>query len=57
MRLVYLPSYSPDLNPIEEGFSAMKAWIRNHWDYILGDDRLVLVPGLKSFDSTLPASI
>jgi transposase len=27
MRLVYLPAYSPDFNPIEEGFSAMKAWI------------------------------
>ncbi|KAI9069407.1 hypothetical protein FKP32DRAFT_1535830, partial [Trametes sanguinea] len=26
--LVYLPQYSPDLNPIEEGFSCMKAWIR-----------------------------
>jgi transposase len=26
-RLLYLPPYSPDFNPIEEGFSAMKAWI------------------------------
>lgn len=29
-RLVYLPAYSPDFNPIEEGFSAMKAWIRRN---------------------------
>jgi hypothetical protein len=28
MHLVYLPPYSPDYNPIEEGFLAMKAWIR-----------------------------
>jgi len=28
MRLLYLPPYSPDFNPIEEGFSIMKAWIR-----------------------------
>jgi transposase len=28
VRLVFLPAYSPDLNPIEEGFSAFKAWVR-----------------------------
>lgn len=37
MRLVYLPAYSPDLNPIEEGFSAMKAWIRQNRDYLLSE--------------------
>ena len=26
--LVFLPPYSPDLNPIEEVFSKIKAWIR-----------------------------
>jgi hypothetical protein len=36
MRLVYLPAYSPDFNPIEEGFSAMKAWIRRNREYVLG---------------------
>jgi hypothetical protein len=30
VKLAYLPAYSPDLNPIEEGFSAMKAWIRRY---------------------------
>lgn len=34
MRLAYLPAYSPDLNPIEEGFSAMKAWIRRHAHFV-----------------------
>jgi hypothetical protein len=29
-RLVYLPPYSPDLNPIEEAFSSIKAWLRRH---------------------------
>ncbi|KAJ7041414.1 hypothetical protein C8F04DRAFT_878247, partial [Mycena alexandri] len=29
----YLPPYSPDFDPIEEGFSSMKAWIRAHRDY------------------------
>lgn len=29
-KLVYLPPYSPDFNPIEEAFSALKAWLRRH---------------------------
>ena len=28
VRLEYLPPYSPDYNPIEESFSALKAWMR-----------------------------
>ena len=27
----FLPPYSPDYNPIELSFSALKAWIRRHW--------------------------
>ncbi|KIJ05517.1 hypothetical protein PAXINDRAFT_93379 [Paxillus involutus ATCC 200175] len=41
MRLIYLPPYSPDFNPIEESFSAIKAWIRANRDYArseLSDD-------------------
>lgn len=30
-KLLYLPPYSPDLNPIEEFFSELKAYIRRHW--------------------------
>lgn len=37
MRLVYLPAYSPDLNPIEEAFSCIKSWIRCNRDYVLGE--------------------
>lgn len=33
MRLEYLPPYSPDFDPIEEGYSAIKAWIRNNRNY------------------------
>lgn len=29
-RLIYLPPYSPDLNPIEETFSFLKVWLRRH---------------------------
>jgi transposase len=28
MRLLYLPAYSPDFNPIELAFSSIKAWLR-----------------------------
>lgn len=34
MRLLYLPAYSPDLNPIEEAFSCIKAYARRHRDII-----------------------
>ncbi|KAJ2913748.1 hypothetical protein MD484_g6667, partial [Candolleomyces efflorescens] len=37
MRLVFLPAYSPDFNPIEEAFSAIKAWIRANRDYVRGE--------------------
>ncbi|KZP27725.1 hypothetical protein FIBSPDRAFT_672021, partial [Athelia psychrophila] len=35
IHLPYLPAYPPDFNPIEEGFSAMKAWLRRNRDYSL----------------------
>ena len=30
-KLVYLPPYSPDLNPVEELFAEAKAFIQRHW--------------------------
>jgi hypothetical protein len=30
VKLIYLPAYSPDYNPIEEMFSFVKAYIRRH---------------------------
>jgi transposase len=29
-KLIFLPPYSPDYNPIEQAFSSVKAWIRRH---------------------------
>jgi hypothetical protein len=29
-KLVFLPTYSPDFNPIEHTFSAMKAYLRRN---------------------------
>ena len=33
-RLVYLPSYSPDFNPIELAFSTIKQWLRSNHDRV-----------------------
>lgn len=32
VQIIFLPPYSPDLNPIEEAFSKFKAWIRRNYD-------------------------
>jgi transposase len=31
VKLMYLPSYLPDLNPIEEFFAELKAFIKRSW--------------------------
>jgi transposase len=31
VKLVFLPPYSPDLNPIEEFFSDLKRFIKKNW--------------------------
>jgi transposase len=33
IQVEYLPPYSPFLNPIEESFADLKAWIRRHWKW------------------------
>jgi transposase len=33
MKLVYLPPYSPDLNPLEEFFAELKSFNRRNWNY------------------------
>jgi transposase len=32
VKLIYLPPYSPDLNPIEEFFAELKQFIKRRWD-------------------------
>jgi transposase len=47
-RLVYLPPYSPDFNPIEEAFSAIKAWLRRHEHEYIGAETLPYLIHLAS---------
>ena len=37
MKLQFLPTYSPDLNLIEEAFSCIKAWIRGNRDCVCSE--------------------
>lgn len=37
VKLVYLPPYSPDLNPIEEFFAELKGFIKRNWGYYEAD--------------------
>lgn len=32
VKLMYLPPYSPDLNPIEDLFSELKRFIKRKWN-------------------------
>ncbi|KAI9148659.1 hypothetical protein HJFPF1_08368 [Paramyrothecium foliicola] len=32
VKVLFLPPYSPDFNPIEEFFAELKAYIKKHWD-------------------------
>lgn len=33
-RVVFLPPYSPDFNPIETAFSTIKSWIKRNRDFM-----------------------
>jgi len=41
VRIIYLPPYSPDLNPIEEAISKIKAWIQRNYDVFLPGDGIL----------------
>lgn len=32
-KVIYLPPYSPDFNPIETAFSSLKAWFKRYRDF------------------------
>ena len=38
--VIFLPPYSPDVNPIEETFASIKSYLRTHEDSIQSDNDL-----------------
>lgn len=36
VKLLHLPPYSPDFNPIKEFFAELKAFIRRNWQIFIG---------------------
>lgn len=43
VQIEYLPPYSPDLNPIKEAFSKIKAFIRRNNDVFLSAPNAAIV--------------
>ena len=41
VRVIFLPPYSPDLNPIEEAISKIKAFIRRNYDLFTPGDEIL----------------
>ncbi|CAB4404830.1 unnamed protein product [Rhizophagus irregularis] len=42
-RVLYLPPYSPDFNPIETAFSALKSWLKRYRDLVDYFDPIYLI--------------
>jgi transposase len=42
-KILYLPPYLPDLNPIETAFSALKSWLRRYRDFANYFDPIYLI--------------
>ena len=51
--LEFLPPYSPDLNPIEEAFSAIKQYLRRNRDFV--ENELLAEPRHRATDLLLNA--
>lgn len=65
MKLIYLPPYSPDYNPIECAFRRFKAWVRANDDAVReameeddgeGEDGGAAVLSLAVAESCTPAN-
>jgi len=55
VKLVFLPPYSPDLNPIEEFFAQLKKFIKRHWRYYAKNSQQKFGPFLEWCVSTVGA--
>ncbi len=48
-KLLFLPPYSPDLNPIEQAFAKLKHWLRQAQARSIGETYRSLAPVLERF--------
>ena len=54
-RVVFLPPYSPDFNPIETAFSTIKSWIRHNRDF-MEDRKSTRLNSSHEWISRMPSS-
>ena len=54
-KVIYLPPYSPDFNPIEIAFSSLKAWFKRYRDIIenYNDPEYVILYALSQTTSNM----
>jgi transposase len=53
VKILYLPPYSPDLNPIEEYFAELKAFIKRNWHVYEADPSQALITFLNGASTWL----
>ena len=51
-RLIYLPAYSPDFNPIEKGFSVLKSLLRRYGEMDRGSNDGDVIEAFVGFTFT-----
>ena len=56
-NIIYLPPYSPDLNPIEMAFAKIKAYMRANCPTTFEDIMSRLKEALDSFDATICSNL
>lgn len=57
LRLIFLPAYAPELNPIERFWRELKDWLSDYQPATLPEVRTLVSQGLKSFSENALRSI
>ncbi len=57
VRFIFLPAYSPELNPIERFWKELKDWLSDYEPETLAEVRKLVSQGLKNFSEKAMSSI
>ena len=57
VRLIFLPAYAPELNPIERFWRALKDWLSDYEPETLAEVRALVSQGLASFSEQALSSV